>query len=170
MTVADATPYVSISDDHGLSREAARLREHYQGWQTGSASIALDDRYRTITQQLNAAVAEARDDDWNGYGAIAVNPRAVHLARRILRSIPSIFPPPEIAIDADGEVNLEWLTERPDVAFTMSIGPRAISYAGLYGKSRTHGVEEVSASIPRTILANLSRLAREVARRRRPGT
>ncbi|HET7231056.1 MAG TPA: hypothetical protein VFJ16_13680 [Longimicrobium sp.] len=170
MTIADATPYVSVSDDHGLSSEAARLRARFQAGQTRSASIVLDDRYRTIVQQLDAAVAEASSPDWNGYGAEAADPRAVNVARRILRGIPSIFPVPEIAIDPDGEVNLEWLTELPDVAFTMSIGPREISYAGLYGKSRTHGVEEFSSSVPRIILANLSRLVREVARHRRGGT
>lgn len=164
LAFAASQPSVCIAEDRGLGPEAARIRAIYGGAPDRAPSIVLDKSRREALQQLIEAERDAAHSNWDGYGAIAASPHAVRNARLLLSVLPSAIPRPDIAIDPDGEVNFDWSSDRADYTFTMSIGANSISYAGLYGRNRTHGVEEFTNSVPGVVLENLSRLFRESRR------
>ena len=78
-------------------------------------------------------------------------------ANEIQRETPDI-PAPEIGVEPDGEVVFEWYGGKRKV-FSISMGSRnELTYAGLYGISKTFGVEQFYGNIPDTLLDNVSRV------------
>src|SRR5579872_5912201 len=85
--------------------------------------------------------AEAAEQDWNGYGAKALDPDAYANAQRFLEALPTTAPVPEVSADQDGEVALDWDFGHRK-ALTIRIGPNGrCSYAWLRGKRSAHGTE-----------------------------
>ena len=96
--------------------------------------------------------------NWDGYEADPVSIRSLENAEDFAKTLPTKFPVPEITADPDGEVSFEWYIE-PQQVFSVSIGDNnQLSYAGLFGKNKTHGVEYFRDELPKTILENLCRL------------
>ena len=84
-----------------------------------------------------------------------MDPRAAELAYPFLRLLPKEIRPPEIGVDPDGEVVLEW-DMRPLETFAVSVSPQnELAYAGIFGRSKVHGVEFFTDEIPKRILAIL---------------
>jgi hypothetical protein len=159
MTVADLPAMHArwVSEDRGVGLAAGRLRSLYESIGARSPSIQ-GERYREVLQALEALIASSSEAGWDGYDGLPVASASYQLARRFLRQLPGRFPVPELAIDPDGEINLEWSTERADHNVTLSIGPDVISFAGIFGRNRIHGVEEYTGGIPTAILTALARL------------
>jgi len=72
--------------------------------------------------------------------------------------LPSSIPNPEVGIDPDGKISFNWYNG-PGNIFSISIsGERELTYAGIFGLSKVHGVEYFERNIPEAILNNLQRL------------
>jgi hypothetical protein len=107
---------------------------------------------------LDETVQEASVLNWDGYGARPVSDLAYYKARQFLMSLPASIPVPEIGVDPDGDISFNWYFGT-DNAFSVSISDKGkLSYAGIFGKGKVHGVEYYKGEIPRTILFNLQRL------------
>jgi hypothetical protein len=121
---------------------------------SGSASTASSRRMWALDDAWQAATAA----DWDGYGAIPVSAPVVCAAEGFLSAIPEAWPNPEIAADPDGEISFEWARGSHWV-FTVSVaGNGQLSYAGLFGSSRVHGVEAFAGTLPEAIVVGLARL------------
>ena len=71
-------------------------------------------------------------------------------------------------MDPDGEIEFEWF-RGPRWLFTVSVGRTgALSYAGLFGRNKTHGVEQLVEGLPEAIAQNLRRLLGHEARLAEP--
>ena len=109
-------------------------------------------------QELYYLWDECSSENWDGYGAQPVNPDSFIEAERFIRALPTTIREPEVAVDPDGEISLEWYFE-PRKVFSVSIGKRnEITYAGLYGLNKTYGREYFDDEIPKAIFDNLDRL------------
>jgi hypothetical protein len=107
---------------------------------------------------LSDACTAASAPNWDGYGASAVATPAVWHAGRFLSAIPETWPSPEIGADPDGELSFEW-ARGPHWVFTVSVGQDGhLSYAGLFGSSRVHGMETFAGTLPQAIVDGLARL------------
>lgn len=63
-----------------------------------------------------------------------------------------------MAVHPDGEIEFEWY-RGPRWLLTVSVGKTgALSYAGLFGRNKVHGVEQFSEGLPDAIVQNLGRL------------
>ena len=111
-----------------------------------------------LRQMIDEARAEASHDGWYGEWSKAVDEDIHHGALEFIERLPADVPEPEIAAEPDGEIGFEWRL-KPRHVFGVSIGKGArLSYSGLYGESRTCGMEFLRDSIPDIILYNLQRL------------
>jgi hypothetical protein len=145
-----ALPFVG--PDPALSDKAQVVRSLLD--ERGSASTASVRRMWALDDAWQAATAP----DWDGYGAAPVSPPVVWAAERFLSAIPAAWPNPEIAADPDGEISFEW-ARGPHWVFTVSVaGNGQLSYAGLFGSSRVHGVETFAGTLPEAIVVGLARL------------
>jgi hypothetical protein len=83
---------------------------------------------------------ECAEQDWDGYGARPVDEDAVLNAEAFVRALPDEVPMPEIAVDPDGSVSLDWIESRHRM-FTISIpAGNRIAYAWLDGAEKGHAV------------------------------
>lgn len=139
--------------DRALGPDGARLRELLHDALDTNLSLAFGKRY----VDLQKAYSEASVEDWDGYGARPADPAGYHRAAAFLRALPVTVPDPDITVDPDGEIALTW-HRAPRLVFSVSIGRGAVSYAGLFGGSTTHGTEPFTDELPRAIEVNLARL------------
>jgi hypothetical protein len=124
-------------------------------------SYALSISAEKALAELEVVRNEASWADWDGYGALPMEPLAYAFARRFLNSLPTTSPFPEVSADTDGEVSLDWSfgTRR---ALTVSISATGrCSFAWILGQNTTHGTGWIEDEIPATIVFALGQLARD---------
>jgi hypothetical protein len=143
-----------VSRDSGLSEDAGTMRRFL-----GEAlDIVFPDHLRRAFDELESACEEASRENWDGYGAAPAQLGSFTLAARFLAALPLEAPLPEIGIDPDGEVSFTW-QRNPRLTFSVSFRPDGvISYAGLFGRNKTHGTEIFISTVPKVICDNLDRL------------
>lgn len=149
-------PPLAIEVERGQSIEAKLLAELMGRMTCGAADTG--SRQALACAALARLLWTASTPDWDGYGAKAVSLQALEGARRILAALPATVPLPELNADPDGEVSLEWYLQ-PRQVFSISVSEWGdLSYAGLFGPNRIHGVEILIDRIPAAISDQLRRL------------
>lgn len=153
------TGLFSFTPATGVSREAKALIQ--QG------RLVEDQFFRSLTlsepvvaafRNLELARANASIDSWDGEGGRRINFRAYENARSFLRALPRLIPVPEISVDPDGEVAIEW-SFGPRAILTVSVGHDGrVSYAALMGMARARGTEWLVDEVPKPILDLLGRI------------
>lgn len=118
------------------------------------ASQALFGAKAAAISRLNEAAAEAAslsDPD-----QLAPTARAMAYARRFLTALPEDVRVPDIGIDPDGAISLDWIVSRTRI-FSVSIGAtERIAYAWRDGSDRGHAVARFGGvHLPPQLLASL---------------
>ena len=135
-----------------IQRETEELQRNF------SRSITFGEHLSEMIERLFEARQEHVINNWDGYGAKAIDEQSYQNAIRFILSLTPDIPAPEIGVEPDGEVVFEWYGGKREV-FSISIGSRnELTYAGLYGISKTYGVEHFYGSITNTLLDNISRV------------
>lgn len=126
--------------DRAVGSDAELLRQLSRPSDT-SWSFMMDERRVDLFQSLEGAFADAREDDWDGDGSAAADPLSYVYARALLLSLPQWVPNPEVSVDRDGELTADW-DFGPRAVFSVSLGrDGTLTYAGLFGTRKSHGVE-----------------------------
>lgn len=156
---APASLWGSLTVSRSLGKEADKLgRLHADALRHLREPLSITSFLENALTGLAQSAREASVPDWDGYGALPAEPRAIAAAARLLMTLPTTTPVPEIWVDPDGEVALNWDFGK-DWVFSVSIGPTGkLSYAGLYGSGKAYGAEQFATEIPPAVLDNLSRL------------
>ena len=145
-----------IAPDGGVSDEAESLRELFAPSEEVSSSFSDLDRLRAF-EALKQAFVEATTDNWDGEGGAPADAMSYRYALLFIQSLPGWAPNPEASVDPDGEIALEWDRGRRSI-FSVSIGrDGTLTYAGLFGVSKQHGVENFTDDIPEGILSGIRR-------------
>jgi hypothetical protein len=143
-----------------LSPEAGVVRSHARAVaEIVEKSFALFGAKAEAINNLKSLAMECTESDWDGYGAVPVNPAALERAEALLRSLPDDCPLPEFSIEPDGEISFDWLPSRTR-SFSLSIGlSDRIAYAWVDGTDRGHAVARAeSGKMPTRILNELNRI------------
>lgn len=152
------TMQVQIAD-HGMSDEADALRRCFAAANTGDTRVGGRARFReSCLESLKAAVAEAQVLGWDGHDARPVNGNAFTQAVRFLEYLPPETPLPEIGVDPDGDIAVDW---SPGVGRVVSLrisGDGTIYYAGLDHEARFHGSELLREGVPRAVWQAIERV------------
>ncbi len=135
-----------------LKNDASRYEEELnQPLSTGPAK-------ETVLKSLEEILHECQHEGWDGYGATAVLEESVSKAVNFLELFQPGLQMPEVSADPDGEISFEWF-KATDRVFSISVGTNGeLSYAGIFGPNKTHGVEIFKDQIPKVIFDNLNRL------------
>lgn len=147
-----------LSSDHGLSPDAQVIRRQVREvYDDRTAGVNVTAPHRTALEGLRDTLLEATQPGWNGYGARPVTAAAAVRALQFISLFPTTLPPPDVSADANGRLHFEW-HPGPGRAFVVSVGPSdMIYYAGLFGRSKVHGTEELGHELSPAVLANLAR-------------
>lgn len=117
------------------------------------------EKAQAITE-LTALAQECCGQDWDGYGAHAVEPLAVQKTKSFIRAIPSSFPMPEFAPEPDGAISLDWMGS-PSRLFSVSVSPSdRLAFTWLDGTDRGYGVASFDGeTLPTRILDGIRAVA-----------
>ena len=145
-----------------VSREAAVVRQNAtKVVERAEQSVALFGVKSRALTALASTVSECSEENWDGYGALPVERRALELAVEIIRSIPDGLPMPEFAIEPDGSVSMDWMPT-PRRTFTLSLGKNSrIPYAWVDGTDHGHGVVRLEdGRIPARLIGEIQSICR----------
>lgn len=157
-------PFLDIPRNTGVSEEANNLQKRFEDAISYLfQSQALGESLRKNLENLQEIVQQASIPNWDGYDALPVNQLAHYKAEQFLKALPLSIPNPEIGVDPDGEVSFEWYNG-PNNIFSVSVSEVGkLTYAGIFGLSKGHGLEYFEDKIPRAIMNNLQRLWHEAS-------
>jgi len=113
-------------------------------------SIVLGWR-QELRNRLAEIIDEAREENWDGYGAARLSDVAVSAAHYFIDLLPKTEPLPTVIPSPNGEIAFEWDIGTSGV-FTVMTHKGMIVYAGLLGPDRKqHGQEPLGDELPRSI-------------------
>jgi hypothetical protein len=76
-----------------------------------------------------------------------------------LRKLPSSLPIPEVVLEPNGDLALEWFVSNYCSFLVGFSGKGIMTYAGLFGRGqKTYGTELISEAIPSSVVANIRRV------------
>lgn len=116
---------------------------------TARTAVALAD--------LDIAVQEANRPNWDGYDALPARSAAFEQARRLLEALPAGLPLPAIFVVPEGGIALEWNFGTKCLFSVIVSGANLLSYAGIFGPNKVHGMEQFEDGLPPSALAGLAR-------------
>ena len=149
----------------GTRRVGDRSISHEQwteAWEESEAaelpSHSVSDERVAAFRAIMRAVQVATRPNWDGEGSLPVRAGSIEQAVRFIQLLPSTVPAPEVSVDPDGELSLEWDRGRRRV-YSVSVGADGtLTYAGLFGYEKDYGVSVLVDSIPQSIRNNLRRV------------
>lgn len=154
------TLYAAARLGSAISPAAGEVRKNV------SAVVASAERSRVLFGEKEDAISEIWDvvnehsaEDWNGDGAVPVDPIAASIATEFLRALPPSLPVPEISPEPDGALSLDWVESRSRM-FSLSVGTtRRLPYAWIDGTDRGHAVAAFDGEqIPARVLEEIRRI------------
>ena len=124
-----------------------------------SEKLFSSDPFQRLLWEMASLEVECASDDWDGYGAAALNSDAIEQAIQLVQGLPAAFRSPILSVHPDGEASLTWRNSRGG-DFSISVGPTGrLSYAGIFGPdSLVSGRETFADGLPAAILDNLRRI------------
>jgi hypothetical protein len=138
-----------------ISSEAQHVRayaEHMVG--RVESSTALFGERMGVVAALRALAETHAQAGWDGGEAAPVSRAAIDLAVDFVRALPDDCAMPEVGVDPDGAVSLDWLPARHrmlSISFTGS--SNRLAYAWLDGTDRGNGVARFDRqTIPRRLV------------------
>jgi hypothetical protein len=146
----------------GFSQEAKRIEAKQSAlFEQFQKSLVLGGQCSLRRDALIELFGETSFSNWDGYGAEAVSFETYCKAESFLRLLPSGLKIPDLSAHPDGEIAFEWRVP-PRKIVTISVGPRSlITYAGIFGGTERHGVEDFIDEIPPEILGLFDKLRAE---------
>ena len=112
----------------------------------------------SLKQEVQGLLEEAGTENWDGEGALALDPETVAIARKLIDHFPSYVVRPDVAATPHGEVDFDWIISQ-DVMLTVSTCPSGeIVFAGLFHDARLNGREPWSGTLPQFIGCCFERL------------
>lgn len=139
------------SHANAVSTVAATLSETLSGVFAATSSV-ITKGPESVMNELLDAIAKAAED------GIPVTPEAYERAFCLLSALPPKFPRPQIVVESDGEIGLDW-DHGPRRFLSVSVGDSAmLGYAALVGPEPTHGRVAFAGAFPPQLTFLLRRI------------
>ena len=118
-------------------------------------TISFGNRLSQILEALLKVKTEYSKNGWDGYGGQSIDEGSFQNAMSFAMSLPNSIPLPDIDVIPAGQVVFTWSQGRRQT-FSVIVGNmKELSYAGLFGATRTYGVEYLENHIPDKIIKNI---------------
>ena len=143
----------------GVSERAPNVGWLWYAFRASDNSITRGLSVVDLFRRIEEVTQVARINNWDGEGAVAVEPSTVDYACIFASAIPPHLPVPEISVDYDGDIAFEWSTA-PRKVFSVSIRRDGVlTYAGLNGADEEHGTSEIFSGMPARMIESIVRVA-----------
>ena len=136
-----------------VSNEARRLEALVQEQRSPRGSVLLGEPFR----RLEEACTEARSVGWDGQGALPVSEETYRRARTFVEALATDVPAPDVWVDADGDLIIEWSTA-PRCVFAVVVREGGfLDYSGIFGHETAYGTEVFIDQVPEALGRSLER-------------
>ena len=150
-TIAEVPGILFSPFDGAVSREAVELRQELDEAITSRGSFTAG-RYEEIESRLVHALQHATDE-----GIYAMRDSLCR-ALAVMRSLPVHIPLPDVIVESDGEIGLDWdFGRRHVLSISVGEGPM-LRFAALVNSEPVHGRVPFAGVLPGTISFFLNRL------------
>ena len=123
-----------------------------------------DTDRESLKQEVHGLLEEAGTEDWDGEGALALDPETVVVAQKLIDHFPSHVVRPDVAATPHGEVDFDWIVSQ-NVMLTVSVCPSGeIAFAGLFHDARLNGREPWTGALPQFVGCCFERLRESQSR------
>ncbi len=117
-----------------------------------------DTERASLKREVGNLLKDAGTEDWNGEGALALAPKTVAIAQKLIDAFPPHIGRPDVNATPHGEVDFDWVIDR-DVMLTISVDPsKEIAFAGLFHSARLNGCEPWKGKLPQFVNCCFERL------------
>lgn len=150
---------------NAVSDEATRVRESLIDIsRNAESSRALFGSKADLLNSLELLHVECAKANWDCYGAEPVSVVALSRVRLFIRSLPDGFPLPELSVEPDGAVSLDWMPSN-NRTLSVSLGESVrVPYAWVDGTDCGHAVAKiVDEAVPSRILTEIQRFSENVS-------
>jgi hypothetical protein len=143
--------FAGLAYDDAVSSVAVSLRRTIDAALARQTSMA-EGRADQIAESLLTALRDA------GHERLYATTDAYTRALALMRSLPSDLPLPEIVVEDDGEIGLDW-EEGPRRVLSVSVGDSPmLRYAAFVGVEPLHGRVPFAGLLPETLSFLLGRI------------
>ena len=112
-----------------------------------------------IQLELDAIYDECAEDNWDGYGAMAISLETIEIAERFANCfLFTNLPIPDIIPEPTDTIAFEWERSAYNTLIVSINSTGEIAYVGMFGSNRSKGIEKFTDSVPEQIVNNLKRL------------
>ena len=140
--------YAGSSSQDPLSNLIREASEHFE------RPASRQKRKEAIDSVMDAYAESGQAVD-----AAPVSELACKETIDFLRKLPSTLPIPEVIIEPNGDLALEWFVSNYCSFLVGFSGKGIITYAGLFGRGqKTYGTELLSEAIPSSVIENIRRV------------
>lgn len=146
---------------NAVSEEATLVRESLINVsRSAESSRALFGPKSDLLNSLELLHIECAEADWDGYGAEPVSMVALSRVRAFIRSLPEGFLLPELSVEPDGAVALDWMPSA-NRTLSVSLGESGrVPYAWVDGTDCGHAVARIlDETVPSRILTEIQRIS-----------
>jgi hypothetical protein len=162
MTLAFAEPFRGVVFlDRAVSQDAHDVRKIRDEYQNADNSFLSQERRHQILDGLATALIEGAQGNWDAFQAFRANANAMPYTFEFLNLLPGSLPFPEIAIDNDGDIAIEWDYGSRRVISVRVAPDGTLHFAALVGYSSNHGTEPLQDRIPDTIAWWINRVVND---------
>ena len=110
-----------------------------------------DTERASLKREVHSLLEEAGTEDWDGEGALALAPKTVDIAQKLIDEFPPLVGKPDVNATPHGEVDFDWVIAR-NVMLTISVSPsKEIAVAGLFHGARLNGCELWEGTLPQFV-------------------
>jgi hypothetical protein len=142
----------STTVDQAVSNAAVELRQMIRSALAPERTVAVRP-FKLMADRLLEAIRKAAVEE-----DVRVSAEAFHRAVSVICSLPPHVPPPDIVVEPDGEIALDWDEGRRRVlSVSVGDGPM-LSYAALIGAEPIHGRMAFAGALPETFWFLLRRM------------
>jgi hypothetical protein len=147
------SPFAYTETPRGTSEAATHLAEFFRAFHEHYS----EPRRQLLEPEIMALLQFGETDK----DCVTPTEETVRQAITFAMLLPRSLVIPEVARDPDGEISFDWIGAAGKM-FSVSVGSDGtLSYAGRFGeKSKVHGIEELSETLPREILLGIEKVFR----------
>lgn len=128
-------------------------------WKGSSSSPSfLAAEVSQVLSRIDEVAAEARHFNWDGERGLPVAFSTREFARRFVLALPAGTTLPEVSVDRDGDIALDW-DFGPRRVLSISVARDGVlHFAGLFGANKQHGSEVFLRGVPPAVAQLIRRV------------
>jgi hypothetical protein len=144
------SPFISTASD--VSAYVVQIDDYSRSKSVKDGSAAQGENRQEVLNRLEEISEECSRLGWDGDSAVPISAPLQKVARVLIQSLPSNLEDPDLGVELDGSVTLEWRRSQTKV-ISISISPdNSLYFAALLDGIRKRAAYPFQTTFPNDLL------------------